>query len=974
MIITETEALESVQGPIRQTPVEIEEPAPAFRSLLSSAGRVQNTILSGGVALGAALERRQLRTRNQVMGLEDPDYNPMQDITGYERFARSFRDAESPDEVYAVKRRIDRELEDRRVLEAGGAAGVVAQLAAGVIDPINLVPIGGSVVRSLSLGRDVMQSAVRTAATGAAVATGAEVALQGSQVTRTAQESIVGIGATALLSGILGAAAPLVREMIPGLSARVSRELTLPDPTRPDPLAPGSIPLSAGDFGSAGAMAATQMEVKLKGALGVEKLVGFASPILRTVQSPSGAVRRAAVELAETPFDLADNAAGVATPIAVETRIKMWQAPLAQALVDLDLRYVEYRKGGGDLSFKGFKEEVGRAMRRGDEHLIAQVQQAAQVFRRKLFDPTKKHAIAVKLLPEDVQVIGADSYLSRVYNVEKISAQRGEFVETLVKWLKHDQGGDYYELKALAEQITDHILKTPEGRVPYEAVPVRRGPANERVLNVPDEMIEPWLESDIETVARFYARSIIPDIELSRSFGDPTMRRVISGIRDSYQDMIVGAKNEAERAQLASRRDSDITDLAAMRDRLRGTYGAPADPSGFFVRGARLVRNGNYLSLLGAMTESSIPDLARPVMVHGVLRTLRDGVLPLITNFRQYRLATEEAKRAGAALDMVLDSRAMELADVGDAYGRHSRFERGVQALTERFGKWALMAPWNAALKQFTSVITQHEILSAAVRGAGMSARELFHLAQWGISPEVAGRIAAEFGKHGERGSVWLANTRAWTDRDAIAGFRAALVKEADSTIVTVGVGDRPLWMSTELGKTVGQFKSFAFASTQRVLISGLQRRDMATLNGTLLSIALGMGVYGLKSRAAGRETSDDPAVWVREGVDRSGILGWLYEAGNISEKFTRGLIGPRAITGGELASRYASRGVFGALFGPTVGRVEDIAKATGAAVSGEFTESDVRALRRLLPFQNLFYLRWLFDQAQEGAAGVLVD
>ncbi|MGH8568333.1 MAG: hypothetical protein ACREXU_10020, partial [Gammaproteobacteria bacterium] len=247
-------------------------------------------------------------------------------------------------------------------------------------------------------------------------------------------------------------------------------------------------------------------------------------------------------------------------------------------------------------------------------------------------------------------------------------------------------------------------------------------------------------------------------------------------------------------------------------------------------------------------------------------------------------------------------------------------------------------------------------------------------LAQSGISPEVAGRIAAEFEKHGERGTVWLANTQAWTDREAIAGFRAAVLKEADSTIVTPGVGDRPLWMSTELGRTVGQFKTFSFAATQRVLLSGLQQRDMATLNGTLLSIALGMGVYHLKSQAAGRETSDDPAVWVREGVDRSGILGWLYETGNIAEKFTRGLIGPRAITGGELSSRYASRGVFGALFGPTVGRVEDIARATGSAVSGEFNESDVRALRRLIPYQSIFYLRSLFSKAEKGAADVLVD
>jgi hypothetical protein len=972
MIITESEAQQGLIGPVQRLPEQPGEAAPSWRNLLSSAMRVQNTVISAGQTLGSALERRQIRARRTALGEDEPGYNPLQDIQGYEPHARAFRDAESREDVIAIKRRIDRENEDRRTLEAGGIEGMVAQIAAGTVDPVLLIPVGGSVARSARLGEDVAQGALRAGRAGAVVSTAAEGALQATQETRTAQESAIAIGASALLSGILGGAAPLVRASLDNLSARTQRELTLPPSGSPDPLEPGILPLPT--TGSAGAMRVQEIEARLKGALGMEKLVSFASPILRTVQSPSVATRRAAVELTESPFYLADNVKGIATPVAVETRVKMWQAPLAEALEDLDRLYVQHRQGGGELSFKAFKEEVGKAMRRQDTHPLAEVQEAARTFRRKLYDPTKKEAIAVKLLPEDVQVIGADSYLSRVYDIEKISARRTEFVGIVTKWLKIDQGGDHLELRELAEEITDHILGAADGRIPYEAVPLKRGPARERVLNIPDVMIEDFLESDIELVSRFYSRTLVPDIELARTFGRADMKGAITRIVDDYKDLIAGAKSEAERTRLAARRDADIRDLEAMRDRLRGTYAAPADPNGFFVRGARAVRNWNYLSLMGAMTESSIPDLARPVMVHGVLRTLRDGVLPMITNFRQFRLAAQEAKRAGAALDMVLDSRAMELADIGDIYGRHSAFERGMQALVERFGKWALMTPWNAALKQFSSVITQHEILAATSKGAAMSKRELEKLAMSGIDAEMAGRIAQQFNQHGERGSAWLANTRQWTDRQAIEAFRAAVVKDVDRTIVTPGIGDRPLWMSTELGKVIGQFKSFAFASAQRVLLAGLQQRDMAALNGTLLSIALGMGVYGLKSRASGKETSDDPAVWVREGVDRSGVLGWLYEAGNVSEKFTRGLIGPSAVTGGEMASRYASRGVFGALFGPTVGRVEDIAKATGAAVSGEFSESDVRALRRLVPYQNLFYLRDLFDKAQEGASDVLVD
>jgi len=970
MIITDTEARADASLPLQAVPERNDPPKPAFRDLLKPAFRQQNIIGSGGAALRGALEREEAQTRAAFEGEQSPAFDPFNDLAGYERWAKSFRDAQSPEEVATIKRRIDRENEDRRLLDSGGAAGVVAQIAAGVFDPINLIPLGGTVYRSARIGENVIQGAARVGAAGAGVGLLSEAGLQATQDTRTLAESAISVGATAFLSGLLGGAAPLVREGFDALGARVTRDLRLPARDMPDPLEPGSIPLPT--TGSAGAMRVQEMEAKLKSALGVEKLVGFASPIMRTLQSPSEAVRRAAVELAETPFALTDNARGVATPIAAETRVKLWAKPLADSVEALDELHLQHKRGGGELSFKEFKEEVGRAMRRNDTHPISEVAQAAGVFRRLLFDPTKKHAIAVKLLPEDVQVVGADSYLTRVYNVEKISAERPEFVERVAKWLKMEQGGDYYELKALAEDITDHILRTPEGRVPYEAAPMHRGPTQERVLSIPDEYIETFLESDIELIARFYSRSIIPDIEIARTFGAPTMADTIGRVRDDYTKLIGQAGSEAERTKLGKQRDADIRDLAAMRDRLRNTYGAPSDPSGMWVRGSRMVRNWNYISMLGGQTVSSIPDLARPVMVHGVLNTLRDGVLPLIANFRGFKLAAEEAKKAGAGLEMILDTRAMSLADVGDAYGRHSMVERGTQAMVQNFGKYSLMTPWNAALKQFSGVITQSEILRAVTKAGGIVGKDVERLAMSGIDAQMARRIAAQFEKHGEKGTVLLANTAEWTDRDAIAAFRAAVVKDIDRTIVTPGIGDRPLWMSTELGKMIGQFKTFGFASVQRVLVSGLQQRDAAVLNGTLLSVALGMGVYYLKSEAAGKATSEEPAVWVREGVDRSGIFGFLYDSHNIVEKFSRGGLSLRTLTGGDEHSRYASRGVFGALFGPTVGRVEDMAKATGAAVTGEFNESDVRALYRLVPYQNLFYLRKLFDEAQEGIADAL--
>ncbi len=60
-LITDTEARQATPLAIQNVPVPEAEPEP--RNLLESAGRIQNTMLSAGHALGDVLERRQIRTR-----------------------------------------------------------------------------------------------------------------------------------------------------------------------------------------------------------------------------------------------------------------------------------------------------------------------------------------------------------------------------------------------------------------------------------------------------------------------------------------------------------------------------------------------------------------------------------------------------------------------------------------------------------------------------------------------------------------------------------------------------------------------------------------------------------------------------------------------------------------------------------------------------------------------------------------------
>lgn len=527
------------------------------------------------------------------------------------------------------------------------------------------------------------------------------------------------------------------------------------------------------------------------------------------------------------------------------------------------------------------------------------------------------------------------------------------------------------------DEVVDNIIDNLSGHntynvnMPYDLKITTRGPLKERTLTFVDDVeIEDFLDSDIEKIADGYTRIMATDVELKKQFGDVNLTAQLKEVGDEYRDLIKKAKTEKERVRLNKEMDSVLKDLTALKDIMRGNYGRVNNPDDWIVKGGRIARNINYMSKLGGVVISSFADTARPVMVHGMGRTFNKGLKNLIINTKGIKLNVAEAKKAGNILESVLNTRLATLAELQDPYNAASPAERFFSNLASGFSKVTGMTYWNDAMKGFSSVITQQRLIEESdnlLKGT-IKKTDRTYLASLGIGPEQAERITNQIKKHSTKeGGLFVANTDSWTDATAVKIYRNALNQDVDRTIVTKTIGDTPLLLNTEIGKTIGQFKSFTFAATQQVLIAGLQQKDAAALQGVITSITMGAMVYYLKTIGAGKEPSDDPRVWLAEGVDRSGIMGILMEANNISEKVTRGRVGINALTGGEIMSRYASRNISGTLLGPTLGTIEDAAKITGAIATGDISESDVRAFRRMTPYQNVFYLRGLFDELEAG-------
>ena len=1009
-------------------------------------------------------------------------------------FADKYYNANTPDEVAAVSRQIDQEMEDRKTLQAGGLLGVAASMGAGLLDPVNLLPVVGTASR----GGDLLKNALTTAAVATGTMALTEAELHATQMTRTFGESATSLAGAAFLGGVLGGVGSVWHgamtqysrrpfdEIVKGLEqelklpvvGRFTKEeasqaleaydtanLTLSEikkqglaPTEPayidavlkeeqarthwedvvqnlhenDFLEPGSIEIPEEALKldtSEGAPESRATQQVLLDKLGEEikdealikrlPLINQQDPLIRTMLSNSLETRRIVQQLAETPLKYTKNALGIATRLPVESILKQSKAPLAKALQSMDDLYFKYRLGKvgtafektavrtgdmfgtpqGILSLEEFKAQIAQAMRRSDSHPVPEVQEAARIFRRDVFDPLKKKAVSLGLLPAGMDPDTAATYLTRVWDIEKINQHYHEFFQVNLKWLQEKelekpvmQRRSLAELEQVVEQLIERIRGTPEGRLRYHllgddpdrvdwlkrkqsggGMPLGK-PLHERIYDIPDERVEGFLENDVEVLAKTYERSMASDLALVEAFGSTDLEEQIRAIQAEYAKKM-RASGGVVAAKLKQQMDNDIRDIAAIRDRIRGTFALPRDPDGTFVRAGRVARSLNYLSLMGGVAVSSIPDLGRPMMVHGLGRYLRDGLLPLVTNFKAFRASAEEVKLAGTALDMILDSRAMSLAEVMDDYGRGTRVERLVHSATGSFSKLSGIAQWTSTLKQWSGMMTATRMLEAAdaVKAGTVSKKELQNLAASFIDRTMALRIADQFERYGQvEGTVRLPNTERWTDREAVKFFRAGLAKEVDKIIVTPGVGDKPLWLSTEFGKLFGQFKSFFISATQRVLLSGLQDRDLGVLNGLVFSVGLGVLTTLLQAKMSQRPLNLTPEQLVLEGVDRAGVAGWLFELNNMVEKFTRGKLGLSALSGKDPMTRYASRNVVDSLLGPTAGRVEDAARLSGAMATGEWRESDTRAMRRLLPYQNLFYLRRLFDAGEEGLQNTL--
>ena len=959
--------------------------------------------------------------RSKEVGLPDstkdnPDYDPYGLFTEDERLDQAFVSnalyADNDEELEAVRRQMTKERADREIMAQGGATSFIVGLPVMIADPISLLSIGGVALNTYRAGKGILKgAAVMGSVVGVDTAI-QEAALHTQQLTRTYGESATNISAGMLLGGVLGGtAAKLATYGVDAKMIDAYEDVMNVEPKIAEGINPTidavTNPVGSSSVGAQQALGDTQVSGKI--AKKLVKLLGF-DPLSRTITSENPTTRLIATMMAENPIKMDGNVLQAAESLA-----KAHSGKLGTSLQNNSNLFAEYKSAGGKMNRKQFNEAVSTAIRKGDSD-IPQVKASADYWNKELYTPLKDEMVALKLLPEDVDVKTANNYLNRVWNKNKISANFPQFVNKVSNWLaekdvklfedakaasekiatatgkekdnlqaiidkaEFKKGMDFerQDYESLAQEIAQRIQGSPDGRLPYDwklgsgsssrgiSGTALRGPLRNRVFQIDDEIVEEFLENDIETLGARYLQNVAGDIELVRKFDDVNMTDQLKDINTWYAKK----KNDKsltpkQQEKLEKQRESDVRDIAGMRDRIRGVYGFSED--NIWTRMARSSRDLNYLRLLGGVTVSSLPDVSRVFMAEGFAKTFKSGLGPLIKNTKQFKEAASELKRYGVGTDAIMSGKSEIIADVGDYAQGGTAIERGLRSASSKFGKINFLDHWTAGMKQLHAVTMQTSIFDGLKKGVYDK-----RLARLGIDEQSAKDMYKQVVKHGKNeDGVWLTNAKNWDRPDLERMWGAAVRKESDRVILIPGQ-EKPLFMSTEMGKTVGQFRSFILSATQRVFIAALQNQDHNAVGGLASLVGMGMFTYYLKQKIAGRDVTDDPAVWVTEGIDRSGAIGVIGEITNTIEKISGNSLGLRPLLGIDApASKQVARTVSESLLGPTFGSLlSTTVAATNAITSeGEMTESDIRTLRRLIPLQNLFYIRHGLDEVQKASS-----
>ena len=689
-----------------------------------------------------------------------------------------------------------------------------------------------------------------------------------------------------------------------------------------------------------------------------------------------------------------------ASPTAVETLLERATTGMRNTAMDIRGMYAESVGVGKDVvardlramlagkrsgkSYDEWIEQVSKAMRRGDESVTdPTVTRAAQALRGQIDNTTAKLKKA-GFLPEDIDVSLAKSYLSRRYNVTRIrgrfrNGSSETFEDMLTRHFTHDNPGKTpAQIKSLVNQTRERILGLGDEQLEMNELVgtvIKGGDSKsflkERTLMITDDELEPWLTTDALTTTYGFVNQGEALVAMAAKFdemgkltGKPitSVADITKMLRDEALEIqdgiragnLKGQKLSDELNKVGEELKQAEKEILTQWDMVAGRFGTNNYP--FLQR----LRKLNSMAMLGGIALSSIPDMMMLVFKNGFGSFWRNGIPKTLKQISAAKLTRKQTENLVGVYDKQMNHILRAQTDPSFGISGLSRgpVDRAIDAVSDTFTSSTGINVWNRNIAQmgvelhaasmvddFAELVktgTMSKIKKARWAKNGIGASE-WHIIKRNLkhADDIDGATHANFGKWDEEGQELLARS--------ILG---------DQTVLKPGRGDIPnLFQGDDAMRTVFQFKSFIAAAHNKIFLAGAQRATLQGAKGLVGSeaqgimglISLGAAVYVMKTTLAGREPDYSVDNLIREGIFRSGVGGLMAEAG----AFVPGL---------GASSRFAGLRAQGMIGGPSLTQAARLVELANGVADGDISSKDMEKASRFVPFNNLFYLRGLFQ------------
>ena len=621
-----------------------------------------------------------------------------------------------------------------------------------------------------------------------------------------------------------------------------------------------------------------------------------------------------------------------------------------------------------------------------------------------------------------VEVFAEKALAARLSLVSKMLARESTTpAERLALEMEYDQLSKGLEDPSNMKRFSDmyeHLLDESVLNNNFQSVSTLRETRKEsnrmkkREYQVDQSMMLEFLENDMEFLLANHVRTVIPELILKQHglWDKADVDLLLNNARREMNAMIDRVANDDSLSQRKKskqvkrlERDFDRGERAVinmMRTLRNDDYADNAQWQKDIVFHINAL---NGMRTLGGVLPSSISDVPMAMSKVGGEYMVK-SMTTLKSDFDRVigGISKEEMSKLYGLFEYGQANMITKITE-SDEFGISQSFlSRMMGRAQNGFYKSTLILRWNQEMKQNAAMAMSDRVIEHALGKPTLTEIDLAYLQRDGWTPDRLDRIRDVFNAKGKDGlpygyeipgpdgkvdgtglkvirhdairrDIMDSETLTKADRDLLdqlyrisEDFSSSMNNVADRAIVTPGAGDLPDMAKGHVYmKLLFSLKSFALASLNRTtlpMMGAMKHGDGGTAAWAIAASGMGTMSYLIRQSIYDREITENPQTLFWEGFNRSGMLGIYNQGLTVAQTLTGNFFGLGDAIGFEVPSRYFARGAMTDILGPSFGLGEaafGVANVYSKALKGDdVSDAEYAKAYRLMPFNNLFYLR----------------